>query len=157
MFTFHSLTFSLFFICPLCQADYQLVQSERKVCALEQEKSLETTEGTLTSLRRYFNCPNNVFDRFEVLDLLQALVRLTCTQAHQKAEECATALDEVRARWDTLNSSELQCLMLGLFGDPVRAKIAKEVASILKSATKASHQTQAGPICSRPGTAQGRE
>lgn len=35
---------------------------ERKVRALEQEKSLETTKGALASLRRYLNCPNSVFD-----------------------------------------------------------------------------------------------
>ena len=111
-----------------------MVQLERKVRALEQEKSLETTEGTLTSLRRYLNRPSSAFDRFEVLDLLQAFVRLARTQSHHKAEEYAAALDEVRARciWDSLNSSELQRLMLGLLGDPVRAKIAKEAASTLK-------------------------
>ena len=32
---------------PLCQAGNRLLQLERKVQALEQEKSLETTEGTL--------------------------------------------------------------------------------------------------------------
>ena len=110
----------------------------------------------MASLRRYLNRPNSAFDRFEVLDLLQALVRLARTQAHQKAEEYAAALDEVRARWDSLNSSELQRLMLGLLGDPVRAKIAKEAASILKSVTKPSGQTQGGPIRSRPGASQGR-
>ena len=113
---------------------------------LEQEKSLETTEGTLTSLRRYLNRPNS----FEVLDILQALVRLARTHARHKAEEYAAALDEVRARWDSLNSSELA------FGYPVRATIANEAASILKSATKVSGQTQAGPILSRPGSVQGR-
>ena len=110
----------------------------------------------MASLRRYLNRPNSAFDRFEVLDLLQAFVRLARTQAHQKAEEYAAALDEVRARWDSLNSSELQRLMLGLLGDPVRAKIAKEAASILKSVTKPSGQTQGGPIRSRPGASQGR-
>ena len=83
-------------------------------------------------------------------------MRLERTQAHQKAEEYAAALDEVRAGWDSLNSSDLQRLMLGLFGDTARAKIAREAASILKSATKASGQTQGRPIRSRPGTAQGR-
>ena len=83
-------------------------------------------------------------------------MRLTCTQAHQKAEEYAAALDEKRARWDSLNSSELQHLMLGLLGDPVRAKIAREATSILKSVTKASGQTQSGPMRSRPGSSQGR-
>ena len=141
---------------PFCQAGDRLVQLERKVRALEQEKTLETTEGTLTSLRRYLNRPNSAFDRFEVLDLLQALVRLTRTQAHHKAEEFAAALDEVQARWNSLNSFELQRLMLGLLGDPVRAKIAKEAASILKSATKVSGLIQAGPTRSRPASAQGR-
>ena len=140
----------------LCQAGYRLLQLERKIQALEQEKSLETTEGTLASLRRYLNCPNSVFDHFEVLDLLQALVRLAHTQAHQKAEEYAAMLDEVQARWDSLNSSELQHLMLGLLGDPVRAKFAREAASILKSVTKASGQTQGGPMRSTPGSLQGR-
>ena len=110
----------------------------------------------MASLRRYLNRPNSVFDRFKVLDLLQALVRLARTQARQKAEEYAAALDEVRARWDSLNSSELQRFMLGLLGDPVRAKIATEAASILKSVTKASGQTQGGPMRSRPGSSQGR-
>ena len=61
---------SLSSFCPLCQAGDRLVQLERKVRAFEQEKSLKTTEGTLTSLRRYLNRPNSVFDLFEVLDLL---------------------------------------------------------------------------------------
>ena len=95
-----------------------MVELERKVRALEQEKTLETTEGTLVNLRRYLNRPNSAFDRFEVLDILQALVRLARTQAHQKAEEYAAALDEVRARWDSLSSPELQRLLLGLLGDP---------------------------------------
>ena len=87
-----------------------MVQLERKVRTLEQEKSLETTEGTLTSLRNYLNHSNNAFDRFEVLDLLYALVHLARTKVHHKADEYAAALEEVRARWDSLNSSELQRL-----------------------------------------------
>ena len=130
-----SIAYVKFFV--LCQAGDRLLQLERKIQALEQEKSLETTEGTLASLRRYLNRPNSAFDRFEVLDLLQALVRLARTQAHRKAEEYAAALDEVRARWDSLNASELQRLRLGLLGDPVRAKTARKAASILKSVTKA--------------------
>ena len=140
----------------VCQADVRLVELERKVRALEQEKTLETTEGTLVNLRRYLNRPNSAFDRFEVLDILQALVRLARTQAHQKAEEYAAALDEVRARWDSLSSPELQRLLLRLLGDPVRAKIAKEAASILKSATKTSGQSHVGPIRPRLGIPFGR-
>ena len=130
---FVSFTFVFFLIFSLvCQADVRLVELERKVRALEQEKTLETIEGTLVNLRRYLNRPNSAFDRFEVLDILQALVRLARTQAHQKAEEYAAALDEVRARWDSLSSPELQRLLLGLLGDPVRAKVAKESRFLTK-------------------------
>ena len=78
-------------------------------------------------------------------------MRLLRSQAHQKAEEYAAALDEVRARWDSLSSPELQRLLLGLLGDPVRAKVAKEAASILKSASKTSGQSHVGPIRPRLG------
>ena len=86
--SFTSVFFFLIFSL-VCQADVRLVELERKVRALEQEKTLETTEGTLVNLRRYLNRPNSAFDRFEVLDILQALMRLARTQAHQKAEEYA--------------------------------------------------------------------
>ena len=103
-----------------------MVELERKVRAPEQEKTLETTEGTLVNLRRLLNHANSAFDRFEVLDILQALVHLAPTQAHQKVEEHAAALGEVRTRWDSLSSPKLQHLLLGLLGDPVRAKVAKD-------------------------------
>lgn len=133
-----------------------MAQLERKIRLLEQEKALETTEGTLTSLRRYLNRPCSAFDHFEALDLLQALVRLARTQAHQKAEVYAAVLDEVRARWDSLSPTDLQRLMLGLLGDPVVAKIAKEVASILKTASKVARQTHAGLSRPRPVTPYAR-
>ena len=155
-FRFVYLCFLFFKFSLVCQADVRLVELERKVRALEQEKTLETTEGTLVNLRRYLNRPNSAFDRFEVLDILQALVRLARTQAHQKAEEYAAALDEVRARWDSLSSPELQRLLLRLLGDPVRAKVAKEAASILKSASKTSGQSHVGPIRPRLGIPFGR-
>ena len=131
-----------------------MVELERKVRAPEQKKTLETTEGTLVNLGRYLNHPSSAFDRFEVLDILQALVRLARTQAHQKVEEHAAALGEVRTRWDSLSSPKLQHLLLGLLGDPVRAKVAKEAAP--KSASKTSGQSHVGPIRPRLGIPFGR-
>ena len=157
LFSFRLPLFFFFLIFSLvCHADVRLAELERKVRALEQEKTLETTEGTLVNLRRSLNRPNSAFDRFEVLDILEALVRLARTQAHQKAEEYAAALDEVRARWDSLSSPELQHLLLGLLGDPVRAKVAEEAASLLKSASKTSGQSHVGPIRPRLGIPFGR-
>ena len=115
---------------------------------------METTEGTLVNLRRYLNRPNSAFDRYEVLDILQALMRLARTQAHQKPEEHAAALGEVRARQDSLSSPKLQHLLLGLLGDTIRAKVAKEAAS--KSASNTSGQSHVGPIRPRLGMPFGR-
>lgn len=42
--------------------------------------------------------------------------------------------------------------MLGLLGVPIRAKVAKEAASILKPASKVSSQTRASYQRQRPGT-----
>jgi len=73
-----------------------LVQLAREVQALEQEKFLETTEGTSTSLRRYLNRPNSAF------------VRLMRTQAHHKAEEYAARWMKCGPggiRWTALNCS----------------------------------------------------
>ena len=73
-----------------------------------------------------------MFDDFEAVELLQSLARLARNEAHEKADVYAEALDEVRARTDQLDKGSLQRLLVGLLGDPVRGKIAKEVASILK-------------------------
>lgn len=64
------------------------------------------------------------------------MVRLVRTQAHDKAEEYSAALDEVKTRQASLESGHLQRLMLGLVGDPLRAKMAKEATSILKGVSR---------------------
>ena len=51
---------------------------------------------------------------------------------------------------------ELQRLLLGQLGDPIRAKVTKEAASILKSASKTSGQSHRGPIGPRLGIMFGR-
>ena len=79
-----------------------------------------------------------MFDRYEAIELLQSLVRLTRNEAHDKANVYAAALDEVTARVDQLDNESLQRLLMGLLGDPVRAKIVKEANSILKSSTRAA-------------------
>lgn len=56
--------------------------------------------------------------------------RLICTYA--------AAFDEVKARADLLDKEPLQRQLVGLLGDPVRAKIAKEASSILKPSSVAS-------------------
>ena len=109
---------------------------EDKIKLLEQEKSAESCTNTLKALRGHLNRPSSLFDGFEAIELLETLVRLARTQAHEKADEYAAALEEVKARQPSLGADHLQRLMLGLVGDPLRAKMAKEAASILKGVSK---------------------
>ena len=106
--------------------------------ALEDEGTRRSTENALITLRRHLNRPLNMFDRYEAIELLQSLVRLARNEAHEKADLYAAALDEVRARADLLDNESLQRLLVGLLEDPVRARIAKEANSILKSSSRAA-------------------
>ena len=78
-----------------------------------------------------------MFDKYEALDLLQSLVRLARNESHEKTDEYATALDEIRVRTNTLDHPQLQRLFLELLGHPVRAKVAREATTILKGVSKA--------------------
>ena len=95
---------------------------EKKLKALEDEGARRSTENALITLRRHLNRPLNMFDRYEAIELLQSLVRLARNEAHEKADLYAAALDEVRVRADLLDNESLQRLLVGLLGDPVRAK-----------------------------------
>ena len=96
---------------------------------MEQEKAVASCANALTALRRHLNRPPSLFDRHEAIELLESLARLARTQAHDKAEEYSAALDEVKARQASLESGHLKRLMLGLVGDLLRAKMAKEATS----------------------------
>ena len=106
---------------------------------MEQEKAVASCANGLTALGRHLNRPPSLFDRHEAIELLESLVRLARTQAHDKAEEYSAALDEVKARQTALESSHLQRRMPGLVGDSLRAKVAKEATSILKGSPGRNH------------------
>ena len=111
------------------QPDDRIQRLENKIKLLEQEKAGESCVNALAALRRHLNRPPSLFDPFEAIELLEALVRLARTQAHGKADKYAAALEEVKTRQPTLHSTHPQRLMLGLVGDPLRAKMAKEATS----------------------------
>ena len=101
-----------------------------------QEKAVTSCANALTALTRHLSRPPSLFDRHEAIELLESLVSLARTQAHDKAEEYSAVLDEVKARQASLESGHLQRLMLGLVGDPLTAKMAKEATSILKGVSR---------------------
>ena len=53
--------------------------------------------------------------------------------AHEKADYYAAILDELKGLSSSLSSSAHQRLLLGLLGDPTRAKVAKESSVLLKA------------------------
>ena len=118
---------------------------------MKQLKILESSESALAALRRHISRPTAMFDKYEALDLLQSLVRLARNESHKKADEYAAALDEIRARTDALDHPQLQRLFLGLLGDPVRAKVAREATTILKDVGKAYPPSSGyGSVAQRP-------
>ena len=53
--------------------------------------------------------------------------------AHENADYYATILDELKGRSSSLFSSAHQRVLLGILGDPTRAKVAKESSVLLKA------------------------
>ena len=74
-----------------------------------------------------------LYDRYEAVDLLQYLLRLARSEGNEKAAEYAATLDEVTTRLDYLEGLQIKRLFLDLLGDPVRAKVAKDASSILRT------------------------
>ena len=128
---------------------------EEKLRSLERLKTMESSEAALAALRRHISRPLQLFDRYEATNLLQSLIRLARSEGDRKAEEYAAALDEVTARSNYLEDLPLQRLFLGLLGDPVRAKVAKDATSILKNVgSSARAQGYAVNIARRPSPYQ---
>ena len=97
---------------------------------LEQLKTLESSESALAALRRHISRPTAMFVKYEALDLLQSLVRQQETKATRKRTSTRLLLTKSGPGRDALDHSQLQRLFLGLLGDPVRAKVAKEATTI---------------------------
>ena len=66
--------------------------------SLEQLKTSESSELAFSALRRYTSRPAAIFYRYDTIELLQSSVRLLLNDSHQKADEYAASLDEIRAR-----------------------------------------------------------
>jgi len=79
------------------QSDDRIAKLEDKIKLLEQEKAVESCANALAALRRHFNRPPLLFDRFEAVEFLETFVRLARTQAHQKAKEYARHLTKLNS------------------------------------------------------------
>ena len=119
---------------------------------MEHLRTLDSSESAFAALRRYLNRPAAMFDKYEAVELLQSLLRLARNENHQKADEYAAALDEIKTGSDFVDDQQLQRLFLGLLEDPVRAKLVKDANAILKGVGKVPQP----PMPVRPGSTMRR-
>ncbi|XP_078350499.1 uncharacterized protein LOC144635268 [Oculina patagonica] len=115
------------------QADDRIKLLEDKLKALEDRQGLDVVTTALASVRNALLKPESIYDPWEASSLVEALVRAARSSAHEKADHYAAILDELKGRSSVLSPSAHRKLLLGLLGDPVRAKVAKESSALLKS------------------------
>ena len=101
--------------------------------ALEDRQGGDVVTTALVSVRNALLKPESIYDPWETSSLVEALVRAARSSAHEKANHYAAILDELKGRSNVLSPSTHRKLLLGLLGDPVRAKVAKESSALLKS------------------------
>ena len=106
---------------------------EDKLKALEEKQGVNTVTATLSSVRNALQKPGTVYDPWEASAHEEALVRVARSVTHEKADYYAAILDELKGRSSSLSSSAHQRLLLGLLGDPTRAKVARESSALLKA------------------------
>ncbi|KAK2557415.1 hypothetical protein P5673_020533 [Acropora cervicornis] len=108
------------------QANDRLKLLEDELKALEEKQGANTLSAALSSVRNALQKPGTVYDPSEASAHVEALVRAARSVAHEKVDYYAAILDELKGRSSSLSSSAHQRLLLGLLGDPTRAKVAKE-------------------------------
>ena len=101
--------------------------------ALEEKQGVDVVTTALTSVRNALQKPEAVYDPWEASAHVEALVRAARSSAHEKADYYAAILDELKGRSNALSPSAHKRLLMGLLGDPVRAKVAKESSALLKT------------------------
>lgn len=94
------------------------------------------------SVRNVLLKPESVYDPWEASAHVEALARSARSSAHEKADYYAAILDELKGRSNVLSPSAHKRLLMGLLGDPVRAKVAKESATLLKTIQREEPRSQ---------------
>ena len=88
--------------------------------------------AALTSVCNALQKQEAVYDPWEGSAHVEALVRAARSSAHEKADYYVEILDELKGRFNALSPSAYKRLLVGLLGDPVRAKVAKESSALLR-------------------------
>ena len=100
---------------------------------MEEKQGVDVVTAAVTSVRKALQKLEKVYDPSEAPTEVEALVRAARLSAHEKADYYAAILDELKGRSNVLSSSAHKRLLMGLLGNPVRAKVAKESSALLKT------------------------
>ena len=116
------------------QADDRIKLLEDKLKGLEEKLGVDVVTAALTYVRNALQKPEIVYDPWEASAHVEALVRAARSSAQEKADYYVAILDELKGRSYALSPSPThKRLLMGLLGDPVRAKVAKESSARLKT------------------------
>jgi len=96
-------------------------------------QGVDVVTAALTSVRSALQKPETVYDPWEASAQVEALVRAARSSAHEKADYYTAILDEFKRRSNVLSPSAHKRLLMGLLGDLVRVKVAKESSVLLKA------------------------
>lgn len=75
-----------------------------------QRKATQSCENALEALRRHLTWPPPLFDHYVAMELLEMLAHLASTRAHDKGDEYAAALGEVKTTQVSLEPVHFLCL-----------------------------------------------
>lgn len=124
---------------------------QEKVKALEKAQSSTSVDAVLASVRRYLDRPLHLFDPADALVQISHLCIIARNAAHEKTSEFQAILRELEQRKDSLTAEAFHNISVALLGDPVRAKIAKQITGILKSQARTTDpSTEAHTLASSP-------
>lgn len=104
---------------------------------------MTSVDAALALVRQYLERPAAIFEPEDALAPVSHLWTAARDAVHEKAP-----LSELEKHKESISADVLRNVMLGLLGEPVKAKVGKEVTGLLKSKAKAAEFT---PRIADPG------
>ena len=102
---------------------------------------MSSVDTVLESHRQYLERPLALFEPADVMVRVSHLWSVARDSGHAKTQEYKAILAELEKRQGSLVPETFRGIVLALLGNPVQAKILKEVTGLLKSQAKVSVAT----------------
>ena len=118
---------------------------------LEQNQSAISVEAVLSALRQYLDRPGALFDPSEALVRISHLAAVARDAGYEKALEYRAVLTQMEKARHSLSNDAFQHVAVAVIGDPTQAKVARQVANVMKAQRHASgHRILGGVVLMVP-------